>query len=296
MLRFLLPLALVGCAMSHHPTVPFAAPTPKWTSLDDVLAHPVAMDVDVIVSARWTAKRTGLLDPSVPSTDAFPKTLPIELPVVRIRHPRGTIFVDSGVDRDRASGGHGGARGAVKGVLKDVEPVVALGDLIAAEPKVAAVLLTHMHLDHVLGLPDVPTDVDVFIGRTEQSTPDWRNPLLRRTYKALLADRGPLVELQSNQGVDLGGLDGAIDLFGDGAIWALPAPGHTLGSTTYFINAPSPVLVLGDASHTCWGWQNDVAPGRFSHDRATAQESFTRLRAWAAQIPDLEVVAGHTGC
>ena len=94
----------------------------------------------------------------------------------------------------------------------------------------------------------------------------------------------------------LRGIDGAVDLFGDGAIWALPAPGHTPGTTAYFLNTPDPVLVLGDVSHTCWGWENDVPPGTFSHDRDAAAVSFAAIRNWASQIPALTVIAGHTAC
>ncbi len=291
-------LALSACVLTHHDTTPLAAPAPAHDTLAAVLAHPVDLEIDRIVSATWEVDRSGLLDLDHPGAAGLSDdSVAIDLPIVRVRHPtRGAVFVDTGIDRHTATSGETPGRGLVRGFLKGIEPQVPLGALIDAEPHTAAVLLTHIPLDHVLGLPDVPRDVPVIGGPGDTAMRDWRHPLMRGTYRELLADRGPLQELDPTRGVSLGGIDGAVDLFGDGAIWALPAPGHTPGTTAYFLNTPDPVLVLGDVSHTCWGWENDVPPGTFSHDRDAAAVSFAAIRNWASQIPALTVIAGHTAC
>jgi len=77
-------------------------------------------------------------------------------------------------------------------------------------------------------------------------------------------------------------------------VWAIWVPGHTPGSTAYLVRtARGPVLLTGDASHTRWGWENDVEPGTYSYDREQAAVSFQKLRAFAAAHPNIEVRVGH---
>jgi glyoxylase-like metal-dependent hydrolase (beta-lactamase superfamily II) len=87
---------------------------------------------------------------------------------------------------------------------------------------------------------------------------------------------------------------GAIDLLGDGSLWALPTPGHTDGHTAYLaLTTDGPVLFVGDASHTRWGWDHGVAPGWFSDDRERGAESLRQLRALVAANPSIRVEVGH---
>jgi glyoxylase-like metal-dependent hydrolase (beta-lactamase superfamily II) len=85
-----------------------------------------------------------------------------------------------------------------------------------------------------------------------------------------------------------------VDVFGDGTVWALWVPGHTLGSTAYLVRTPKgPVLLTGDACHTRWGWEHDVEPGTFSSDLPRSAESLARLRRLAAEHPAIDVRLGH---
>jgi glyoxylase-like metal-dependent hydrolase (beta-lactamase superfamily II) len=87
---------------------------------------------------------------------------------------------------------------------------------------------------------------------------------------------------------------GVIDVFGDGSLWALLAPGHTPGSTAYLARTVNgPVLLTGDVCHTAWGWQHDVPPGSFTSDRAANVESLARLKKLVAEHPKIEVRLGH---
>ncbi len=54
-----------------------------------------------------------------------------------------------------------------------------------------------------------------------------------------------------------------------------------------------PALVTGDASHTAWGWQNDVEPGSFNTDGATAATSLHALEALVRNRPHVRVHVGH---
>ncbi|MES1205859.1 MAG: MBL fold metallo-hydrolase [Pseudomonadota bacterium] len=91
-----------------------------------------------------------------------------------------------------------------------------------------------------------------------------------------------------------GRFTGVLDLFGDGSLFAIWVPGHTAGSVAYVARTPrGPVLFTGDTSHTRWGWEHDVPPGKFSSDRERNATSLAALRGLAARHPALEVPLGH---
>lgn len=89
-----------------------------------------------------------------------------------------------------------------------------------------------------------------------------------------------------------------VDIFNDGSAFALHMPGHTPGSTAYLVNAQTgPVLVVGDVSHTQWGWDNQVEPGQFTRDQEQNQTSLQQLKLLAKQLkqqyPGTLVMLGH---
>lgn len=294
-------LALAACKTIDHPSTVTPAPvaTRVPTSWDEVFASPADVTVDVVVSAHWKVPRKGVLDQSNPKARAAGKPrskVPIVLPIGVIRHAsKGDFVVDTGVERATRNGGRGARRGLLAAFLKPIDPVVSLGELIERDHlKLSGVLLTHMHIDHVLGLPDVPKGTPIWVGFGEPAGKQHLGSLMRRTFRELLRGHADLRELPSGDGIALGPIPHAIDLLGDGSIWAIASPGHTAGSMAWLVNAKSgPVLFVGDTSHTRYGWDNDVAPGTYTDDHAKNAESLAHLRALAKQYPKLRVVLGH---
>ncbi len=87
---------------------------------------------------------------------------------------------------------------------------------------------------------------------------------------------------------------GVIDVFGDRSLWAIHVPGHTPGSTAYLARTPQgPILMVGDACHTSWGWEHGVEPGTFSKDVAESAQSLKALEELAKRHPGMEVRLGH---
>lgn len=301
MLRLaLLALLAVGCRATNHPSVaaPVVAAAKAPSSWDEVFAAPANVGVDVVLAARWQVDRKGLVNldhPEAKKAGLKKGDVPIILQVGVVRHPeRGDFLVDSGIDRDLANDRKGAVRGAVKNFLRELEPVVSTGDLIAREKlDVRGVLLTHMHLDHVLGLADVPDTATIWVGHDEPATKSGLYGLLRPTFKRLLAGKPAFAELPAN-GIALDPIPNAVDLFGDGSIWALLCPGHTPGSVAWLVNAKDgPVLFVGDTSHTRWGWEHGVEPGEFTMDGPANAKRLAELRALVQRYPKIRVVLGH---
>ena len=91
-----------------------------------------------------------------------------------------------------------------------------------------------------------------------------------------------------------GAFDGVVDVFGDRSFYALYVPGHSAGSTAYLARTTKgPVLLVGDACHTRFGWENGVEPGDFSADRERSARSLARLKKLVEAHPEIEVRLGH---
>jgi N-acyl homoserine lactone hydrolase len=269
------------------PTVTFVPP--PAAPVEIVAPGPVVHEA--VVSARWAVPLSGLIDLKDPAAAALePGRHPIVLPVHVLVHPTaGTFVVDTGVPAARSP-----ARGLLAWFARDVEPVEPLADIVARQPApLAGVLLTHGHLDHVLGLVDVPT-ATVYAGRGEEAPANAGGRLMFPTFRRALGDRPLTVwDFDGPGAVDIDGVR-AIDIVGDGSIYALDAAGHTPGSTAYLARtSEGPVLFTGDCSHTRWGWDHGVTPGRYTVDHEHNARSLAALRKLAAAFPGLRVEVGH---
>jgi N-acyl homoserine lactone hydrolase len=300
-LASLLSLALDGCAATSHPTAPASIGTPGAASTFDALIdHPGPIEVDTIVSARWQVDRSGLLDLS----DAKAKAAglvdgpePIDLFIHVIRHPqKGTFLVDSGVERAfLADPDHALIHGWLGGMahLDKLRVDRDMASVVAATGSVQGLFLTHLHLDHVLGLRDVPSSTPVYVGVGDARDRSFMNLFESGVYNDALSGKGPLREIRFDADPD-GRFDGLLDIFNDGSLWAIWVPGHTPGSMAFLARTPhGPVLLTGDACHTAWGWEHGVGPGKFSDDIAKSAESLSRLEALVTRHPRIEVRLGH---
>jgi glyoxylase-like metal-dependent hydrolase (beta-lactamase superfamily II) len=293
--------ASVGCAASSHATRPAAlGVASSGAEMEALIDRPGPIEIETVVSADWAVSRGGLINLDAPAAKAAHLTdgdEAIQIFVHVLRHPtRGTFLVDTGVTRQLAEDpGHAGVSWVVKKAMH-IEKLKLRTDtatLLQREPPVAGVLLTHLHLDHVSGMQDVPPGTAIYAGPRETTARAFQNLFAQGTIDRMLAGQDPINTWRFSSD-PTGRFAGVLDLFADGTVFAILVPGHTAGSVAYLVRTPKgPVLLTGDTCHTRWGWDHGVEPGSFSSDRAENAVSLANLRALVARHPSIDVRLGH---
>jgi N-acyl homoserine lactone hydrolase len=291
-----------GCAATSHVTNRGGlGRTVSADAMEALIDQPGPVEIDTVAGADWAVSRAGLINLDHPTARAAHLTdgdEPIQVFVHVLRHPRrGMFLVDTGVTRTLVENPAQAGVGWL--VRKAMHPEkmklrTATADVVAREGRpIAGVLLTHLHLDHVSGMGDVPPGTPIYTGPGEVSAHSLVNALTRGTIDRQLEGKGDIVELALPSDAS-GRFAGLLDLFGDGSVFAIWVPGHTPGSVAYLVRTPKgPVLLTGDACHTRWGWDHGVEPGEFSADRPRSAASLKTLRDLVARHPRIEVRLGH---
>jgi N-acyl homoserine lactone hydrolase len=178
--------------------------------------------------------------------------------------------------------------------VKDMQPQPSTAEIITAEgAPLQGVFTTHLHLDHVSGMPDVPNDVPIYTGPDEAEASLFLNVSAQGTNNRLLHGRSPLQELHIPNEPD-GTFEGVSDVFGDGSFFAILTPGHTAGHLSFLARTTTgPVLLTGDTCHTRWGWENSVEPGTFLSERQHSRKNLLALKALSERHPKMTLRLGH---
>ena len=314
---------LTGCTASHHATRPAnLGQLADLARLEALVGEPGPIRFERVSAADWHVSRSGLINFDHPrAREAGIEDGPeaIEVFFYVLEHPVfGDYLVDSGVASGfQREGGNPDVSFLVESAMKTETLAIhtTTKDWLAKRDRpVSGVFLTHIHLDHVMGLPDLPGETKVYVGPGETEATGFLNLFTRGTIDRMLAGIGPL-HVWSFAGPNSSGAPGEtpnvnadpspptaptpptppmLDVFGDGSLWAFHVPGHTPGSVAFLVRtAEGPRLLVGDNSHTRWGWENGVEPGTFTADHERNAESLRWLRTFAEGHPEMEVFLGH---
>lgn len=289
-------LLLAGCNASSISTAP--ANIGQSISMDElmeVIGQPGPIEFEKHLAANWSINLSGLLNlehPKAVAAGIEDREEPIELYVYSLKHPdQGTFLVDSGVSErfvtpaDNPDVSFAVTKVMGLGKLQTVLTTAALAKTVAAE--ISGVFLTHIHTDHIMGLRDLPVKTPVYTGPGEAHLSNAQHLFTQGSTDRLLGNSSQLLEWQFEEG-------GLVDILGDKSVIAIHSPGHTPGSTAYLVRSTNGAhLLVGDATHTRWGWENGVEAGSFSADLKQSAVSLRRLLELSRDNPTMTVHPGH---
>lgn len=219
--------------------------------------------------------RGTMTDADVFSDEDVFKGQPAELivPCYLIRHPNGDLIWDTGLPDAL----HDQPNGVDSGPFHMSMPtrlVDQLAQLQLTPADIEFLSVSHSHGDHVgnAGLFSAATwivdaDERAFMFRDEARTSE---------------DFAAYASLENAETRLIEG-DGDYDVFGDGSVTIIQAPGHTPGHTILRVNLANagPILLTGDLWHLPQSRERRTVP-RFNTDRAQTLASYDKAEALAA--------------
>lgn len=295
-------LFIQGCSVSTHASKPATlGMSSSSQQMEALIDQPGKVEFTAINSADWQVPLSGLLnlkDPQVIAAGLQDRDEAIQVFTYLLHHPKhGYFLIDTGVSEklinDPAGAGLSYLMRKGMGVEKMKVRQGTAAILAGLPEKLSGVFLTHMHLDHISGMPDIANDIPLYAGAGETEEHHWLHAFVQGSTDRLLDGKASLQTWQFGVAPDQA-LAGVIDIFGDGSVFAIKTPGHTAGSTAYVVRSDKgPVLITGDNSHTRWGWEHTVAPGDYTRDQEKNLKSLQQLKALVARHPDIAVHLGH---
>lgn len=210
-----------------------------------------------------------------------------------VRHPKkGDILIDTRFDETFAKSGHGnfGCMGRFFNFARQTPGGDIAAQLARNNVKLSAVYFTHMHVDHTSGAPALPRDIPYYAGKgtLADSYADIFGLCMNH-----LDGIEAINEIDFSAAPVITNVGSVYDIFGDGSVWAIHTPGHSEGHMSFVVNSKAgPKLITGDASHTGYGFRNNIAPGKIQN-RTQARESLRVLRDLAARHQQMQIYFGH---
>lgn len=288
-------MLLVSCSATSVDTIPSRlGKSASWEEMLTSLSKPGPIRFTKHVAGNWQVPLSGLLNLDHPKAVAaglidMPES--IKIFVYTLTHPEhGTFLVDSGLStRFVDAANNDDISFMVKQAMniRELEVKLTTAELVRRVGSIQGVFLTHIHMDHIMGISDLDDSVNVYVGPGESTLTSVLNAATQGTTDRLLGSNRTLREWQF-------GDSGLIDVFGDGSVWAIHSPGHTPGATAFLARTTQGIeLMLGDVTHTKWGWENGVEPGTYSDDIPSSITSLNRLVSLVNESPAMGVHPGH---
>lgn len=285
-------LAAAGLFFAANRAAPLSAPPP----LAEASLPPASPPADMTIAQL----PTGVTHRSAGFAyrgGSFADARDFSMTATLVRHPRGDVLIDTGFGRTIDT--------QIRlmpwffHVTTSYERFQPAADRLAAagydRTRLGAVLLTHAHWDHASGLADFDGTPVLVTAEERRFIADggWITAVARTAgnarYQEYGFDGGPYL-----------GFPRSHDLYGDGSIVIVPAPGHTPGSVIVFVALPSGkrYAFVGDLV-----WQREGIALREERpwlqrsladvDPAAVRANILHVAAIVARFPEIAIVPAH---
>ncbi|MEE2982860.1 MAG: N-acyl homoserine lactonase family protein [Pseudomonadota bacterium] len=210
-------------------------------------------------------------------------TMRAPIPSFLIKHPKGTVLFDTGLNEVIKTDpvGYMGERlaGITEVHFSDGEEIASRLETVDIDiERIDFVVNSHLHFDHC-GCNDKVVNAPVIIQKREW---DWATKP---------EPDGGYVRSDYDTGQDMKIIEGEYDLFGDGSVVCIPTYGHTPGHQSLKIQTAKGEYVLtGDACYLRKTLEELALPG-VMHDREQTIASLNKFRELQAR--GAQIIYGH---
>jgi len=275
--------------------VPYPAPEPAYHSWEEILSNPQPITIRAYSTGTMETSRSAIMNlEHEEAQDIEDASIEIPVNVGIIQHSKfGAYLIDAGLDKSYVHSQHGTIGGLmVESYLGkgSQEPNTHIAAILDQEGiRLEGVFLTHLHQDHTAGIVDLPKDIPYVAGKNERYV-NYRF-FMQSDH---LSGIDELQEIDFAEAIDLPPLGKAMDLFGDGSLWAIWSSGHSAGHVIFLINGiDEQVLFTGDACNDHYQFETGIGPGYYSSDLEGGQEVLERIILFKERYPEVKLVYGH---
>jgi glyoxylase-like metal-dependent hydrolase (beta-lactamase superfamily II) len=215
---------------------------------------------------------------------------------VLVRHPKGNVLIDTGFGKNLdahlkliPSIQQSPHTKGVPVVDQLASGGVRLGDL-------AGVIPTHAHWDHISGLDDL-RGVPVWVTAAGKR---WIDSKAKGTEVVNSFGSGVNYQQYDFEGGPYLGFPRSHDVWGDGSVVIVPAPGHTPDSVVVFVNLPSGAryALVGDL---VWQLEGIEIPAEkpwmlrelIGENNAEVHKDIALIRSASKQYPQIHPIPAH---
>ncbi len=231
-------------------------------------------------------------------------TQPMPINAYVIEHDKGLLLFDTGQDRHSVTDADyfpGGLIGLIYKKLArfSIGPEETLTRQLEkvgySIGQVRTVVLSHLHQDHIGGLPEL-AGPEIIVSQQEYDR--LRKPLpeldgLLPKHIDMPGLNWKKIACTATEDASLSPFAAAYDMFGDGAMVLLPTPGHTAGSISLFVRQAGmpPMLFVGDATYEV----KLLADSRVSGigKRSVLLETTRLINGLKKHYPNLVILPAH---